>query len=918
MFFSPPPPPPRPSTSQDYQGSLYDLCAEDEQGRGASDPPVRLSVNSPQGVRFLQRDTYPGAIPALLPILRRRKISRTSDNTRSSRSHLVIRIMVTEMGADGREIEFCRVTLVDFAGCETEDTDSTDCVATEQCAEVNSFLDALGSVLSRRERGDSDIQGVRNMGRDSPLLGFLTADLEPAAGVTLLLHVQNDPAKYTQTRRVLERCAALQDACSSGCAAVETTLGRRRERNRPPMRPPLGRTVSTQSVGLSPIAFPAPDARSTALPETPCVNPLAKLALGLSPALARCLSVCTTPGTQGVAGGMVTIPVQEVEQIQRDMRRVWDEGYTAGMVEGGNVARAEVAKQCGQSMKEYEAEINAQHDVDVEGLQRDLRDRTLECERLRVQLQQARDGQETRHLSDALREQDHQLERLVKENQDLRRAKALSGEEEERGEDTECLREAGGVSAPHRVGETTVVIDGSGTEGEQLGLLSHLDDSISQGPLTQGSLLSRTVPPILDVGTTTGSPPTVAAMAQREGREREREAPTGSKGGLALSVPQQIATAHVDTKGRRRRTVQAKVEETGLTEDGGDTWLSPTLPQDTPSVEDTASECVSFLENGEETEGSKKRERESYVRRRQRLKRRSGTLSLPRTQLDQDENSESGKYVVYADWELSQREMPPTQPSAKRRSQGRSPTPVSARPLPLSTLTHVYGREREGELLGMCGHIHLVGVTEAEGVADELPGTPSRVTRPSGKPMARADYNTRVSKARRTMEGRTGMMRGAGGGGVRMVAEKRVNRGTLLTIIKGTLYVGDAVPARAGHTVIPLPNAAGTPNVSVEVPSGTMCGVKADGYNAVLMVVTLLGVPVLYLKAIRPLAPGETITVQGWDVPPQSPQGPVKQDMEEGESVLAQPVEGERERDAPRTKSQSQSQSSQRSASLEP
>eukprot|EP00930_Biecheleria_cincta_P071327 TRINITY_DN58844_c0_g1_i1.p1 TRINITY_DN58844_c0_g1~~TRINITY_DN58844_c0_g1_i1.p1 ORF type:complete len:676 (+),score=164.57 TRINITY_DN58844_c0_g1_i1:118-2028(+) len=136
-----------------YNNDLVDLLAP--KGK-AEKPQIRLDAAGHVNLQNVIEKSVAGA-EALRTVLRtgheRRRVASTAMNSDSSRSHLILIIILARFNKQTGEVNTGRITLVDLAGSERVKRSQVSGESLKEAIEINKSLTALGDVIEALSQG---------------------------------------------------------------------------------------------------------------------------------------------------------------------------------------------------------------------------------------------------------------------------------------------------------------------------------------------------------------------------------------------------------------------------------------------------------------------------------------------------------------------------------------------------------------------------------------------------------------------------------------------------------------------------------------------------------------------------------------------------------------------------------------------
>ena len=138
---------------------------------------VRIAKSSEDLYKYLEEATQ------------RRKVSSTKMNAESSRSHLIVSIVLKLKDKQSGDESEGKITLVDLAGCERVKKSGAEAQALKEAQSINTSLSALGNVVS------AVLAGQRHIPYRSNILTLLMSDTV-GGNAKAQMFVNISPADY--------------------------------------------------------------------------------------------------------------------------------------------------------------------------------------------------------------------------------------------------------------------------------------------------------------------------------------------------------------------------------------------------------------------------------------------------------------------------------------------------------------------------------------------------------------------------------------------------------------------------------------------------------------------------------------------------------------------------------------------------
>jgi hypothetical protein len=205
-----------------YCDNLVDLLAEAPKRAkdGSMPPPAKLTIKLAQhtesglveveGGTVLRAATLVDLVEAMERGVSARSTSATAMNAESSRSHLVMMLVVRSTNRRSGATVFGKLTLVDLAGSERVDKSGAEGQRLKEAASINKSLSAIGDVVAALTTGQPHVP------YRSHALTTLMSDSIGGSAKTVML-VNTSPADYNTKESLsalsfAQRCKRVKNA----------------------------------------------------------------------------------------------------------------------------------------------------------------------------------------------------------------------------------------------------------------------------------------------------------------------------------------------------------------------------------------------------------------------------------------------------------------------------------------------------------------------------------------------------------------------------------------------------------------------------------------------------------------------------------------------------------------------------------
>ncbi|CAJ1422771.1 unnamed protein product, partial [Effrenium voratum] len=144
-----------------YKQDILDLLAEKKDPK--EQKPLQVKKDAGRGIMFVEgvserKIEGPEQLKAVLAEgERRRHTAATAMNSSSSRSHLLLSIIIEATAKDTDQVIYGKITLCDLAGSERPKKSEVSGEALKEAIEINKSLSALGDVIEALSKGSKSI-----------------------------------------------------------------------------------------------------------------------------------------------------------------------------------------------------------------------------------------------------------------------------------------------------------------------------------------------------------------------------------------------------------------------------------------------------------------------------------------------------------------------------------------------------------------------------------------------------------------------------------------------------------------------------------------------------------------------------------------------------------------------------------------
>ncbi|CAK9011317.1 Kinesin-like protein KIN-14E (Kinesin-like calmodulin-binding protein) (Protein ZWICHEL) [Durusdinium trenchii] len=146
-----------------YKQEILDLLVEARR-ENSKEKQLQIKKDAGRGIMFVEAPYLSigheglGLVRALLSECeRRRHTAATAMNTSSSRSHLLLSIIVEATAKDNDQVIYGKITLCDLAGSERLKKSEVSGDALKEAIEINKSLTALGDVIEALSKGSKNV-----------------------------------------------------------------------------------------------------------------------------------------------------------------------------------------------------------------------------------------------------------------------------------------------------------------------------------------------------------------------------------------------------------------------------------------------------------------------------------------------------------------------------------------------------------------------------------------------------------------------------------------------------------------------------------------------------------------------------------------------------------------------------------------